>query len=269
MLSNFHTHTVFCDGKNTPEEMVRSAIEKGFSAIGFSGHAYTDFDDRYCMQDTAGYIREVRAAQEKYKDKIQVYLGTEEDVFGEIDRSQYDYIIGSSHYVKKDGKYYDVDGDYETLKACINAFDGDNIAYAEAYFSTFCEYILRRKPDIVGHFDLLTKFDEKYEPLFLGDKKYEQVAEKYLKKALESDCIFELNSGAISRGHRRTPYPAENLLYVIKKEDGKVMINSDSHEKDALDCHFAEMKKLLLDVGFEYAYTINNGKFEKYYLKKD
>ncbi len=38
MIANFHTHTVFCDGRNTPEEVVLSAIEKGFSAIGFSGH---------------------------------------------------------------------------------------------------------------------------------------------------------------------------------------------------------------------------------------
>lgn len=268
MLSDFHIHTTFCDGKNTPEEMVCAAIEKGFSAIGFSGHAYTAFDLRYCMTDTDEYIRRIALLKEKYKDKIQVYLGTEEDAFGEIDRSRYDYIIGSSHYVKKDGKYYDADGDYETVMACIDAFGGDSIAYAEAYFSTFCEYILRRKPDIVGHFDLLTKFDEENEPLFLGDKKYECLAEKYLKKALESDCIFEINSGAISRGHRRTPYPAENLLYVIKKEGGKVMMNSDSHERDTLNRHFEEMKKLLLDVGFEYAYTINNGSFEKYALKK-
>lgn len=267
MLSNFHTHTDFCDGKSTIDEIVLKAIEKGFDAIGFSGHAYTDFDNRYCMQDTARYIMEVRAASEKYKNKIQVYLGTEEDIFGEADRGLYDYIIGSSHYVKKDGKFYDVDDSYETLKTCINAFGGDTIAYAEAYFNTFCQYILRRKPDIVGHFDLLTKFDEKYEPLFLGDKRYEQVAEKYLKKALESDCIFELNSGAISRGTRRTPYPAENLLYVIKKEKGKVIINSDSHEKNTIDFHFAEMKKLLSDVGFEYVYTLYNGEFIKDYLK--
>ena len=28
MLSNFHTHCTFCDGKNTPEEVVLSALEK-------------------------------------------------------------------------------------------------------------------------------------------------------------------------------------------------------------------------------------------------
>ena len=28
MLANFHTHSVFCDGKNTPEEIVKAAIQK-------------------------------------------------------------------------------------------------------------------------------------------------------------------------------------------------------------------------------------------------
>ena len=30
ITTNFHTHTVFCDGKSTPEEMVLAAIEKNF-----------------------------------------------------------------------------------------------------------------------------------------------------------------------------------------------------------------------------------------------
>ena len=32
--SNFHTHTTFCDGKNTAEEMVRAAITAGCPALG-------------------------------------------------------------------------------------------------------------------------------------------------------------------------------------------------------------------------------------------
>ena len=33
--SNFHTHSTFCDGKNTPEEMVEVAIEKKIDIWGF------------------------------------------------------------------------------------------------------------------------------------------------------------------------------------------------------------------------------------------
>ena len=69
MLSNLHTHSTFCDGKSTPEDVVLSAIEKGFCSIGFSGHAHIDFDQSYCMRDTDGYIAEIKRLKDKYKDK--------------------------------------------------------------------------------------------------------------------------------------------------------------------------------------------------------
>ena len=90
MLSNLHTHTTFCDGKNTPEEVVLSAIEKGFCSIGFSGHGYTAFDHTYCMKDTGGYMAEVNSLKEKYKKDIQIYLGVEEDAFYPEPRDELD-----------------------------------------------------------------------------------------------------------------------------------------------------------------------------------
>ena len=42
---NLHTHSTFDDGKNTIEETVLSAIEKGFDSIGFSGHAYMYYSE--------------------------------------------------------------------------------------------------------------------------------------------------------------------------------------------------------------------------------
>ena len=37
-LQNLHTHTVFGDGQNTAEEMVRAAIAAGCGSLGFSEH---------------------------------------------------------------------------------------------------------------------------------------------------------------------------------------------------------------------------------------
>ena len=72
--ANLHTHTSFCDGKNSPEEMVRSAVEKGFDVLGFSGHSYTPFDETYCMssENTRRYQEEVRRQAETYRDQIRV-----------------------------------------------------------------------------------------------------------------------------------------------------------------------------------------------------
>ena len=266
MLANFHTHTVFCDGNNTAEEVVKSAIEKGFSAIGFSGHGYTPFDLRYCMKNTEGYIAEIKWLKEEYKNKIQIYLGIEEDAFCLVNRADFDYIIGSSHYFNIGDKYYPIDSNYDYFKECLRAYGGDIYTLANDYYSRFCDYINKRKPDIIGHFDLITKFDELDKSLFLMDKGYNEIAERYLKEALKADVLFEVNTGAISRGYRTTPYPNENLLYLLKKEGGRVILSSDSHSADTLDFAFVEAKKLLKDIGFQYVYTLYNNEFVKDYI---
>lgn len=266
MLANFHTHTVFCDGNNTAEEVVKSAIEKGFSAIGFSGHGYTEFDLRYCMKNTEGYIAEIKWLKEEYKNKIQIYLGIEEDAFCLVNRADFDYIIGSSHYFNIGDKYYPIDSNYDYFKECLRAYGGDIYTLANDYYSRFCDYINKRKPDIIGHFDLITKFDELDKSLFLMDKGYNEIAERYLKEALKADVLFEVNTGAISRGYRTTPYPNENLLYLLKKEGGRVILSSDSHSADTLDFAFVEAKKLLKDIGFQYVYTLYNNEFVKDYI---
>ena len=124
MLANFHTHTTFCDGKNTPEEIVLYSIENGFDAIGFSGHGFTPYDLRYCMKDTLGYIKEIKRLKEKYKDKITVLLGCEYDLLSDNDLSKFEYVIGSCHSIIKDGKYLSVDHSEQTfylmlLPACV------------------------------------------------------------------------------------------------------------------------------------------------------
>ena len=118
-LSNLHTHTLYCDGKNTPEEYIKKAIEKGFVSIGFSGHSYLDFGEEWYMgvEGTVEYIKEIKALKEKYAGIIEVYLGLETDYYSNLNKNSkkdlgLDYIIGSLHYVKNEG--YDV----------IKAYDG-------------------------------------------------------------------------------------------------------------------------------------------------
>lgn len=264
MLSDFHIHTAFCDGKNTPEEIVLAALEKGFSAIGFSGHGYTDFDLRYCLKDEAGYISEINHLKEKYKNKIEIYSGVEEDAFSPVKRSKFDYIIGSSHYFRSDGLYYPVDSSYDYFKKCLEAFNYDIIRMSEAYYSSFCDYISARKPDIIGHFDLITKFDEYAEQLFLNNAAYNKIAEKYIKTAAASGCLFEVNTGAVSRGFRTSFYPAENLLYILKKLNAGLILSSDSHNFDTLGFGFDEARHYLRDIGFSSLFTLENGKFTAY-----
>ena len=88
---NFHTHTQFCDGKNTAEEMVIAAINAGINVLGFSGHCihplnpefYKPVDDIWHMPSDKiqDYVNEVLRLKDKYADKIQIMLGFEADYF--------------------------------------------------------------------------------------------------------------------------------------------------------------------------------------------
>lgn len=267
MLYNFHTHTTFCDGTNTPEETVLAAIEKGFCAIGFSGHGYTPFDTSYCMKDTEGYAREIIRLKEKYKGKIQIYLGVEEDAFAPVDHSGFDYVIGSSHYLRAGGKYLPIDSSPEEFAECLTAFSGDPVRLAEAYYTDFCGYINKRSPDVIGHFDLITKYDELGDSLFLKNPRYNALAERAAIEAARSGSIFEINTGAMTRGLRTSAYPAENILFTLKKQDARIILSSDSHGATTLDAFFEETKHYLYDIGFRYTYTLYNGEFIRLDIK--
>ena len=279
MLSGIHNHTSFCDGQSTAEQMVLGAIERGFVSIGLSGHAYTPFDLRYAMRDTDAYIQEVRRLQKVYAKEIEVYLGAEENVYAPVARGDFDYIIGSSHYLfldrskRKDSMAvnpaatsypwaaYPIDSSPIYFEACLDAYEKDYRRLAEDYYSTFCQYILSRRPDVVGHFDLITKFDENEHPHFLGDAEYHRIAAKYLVESLRADAIYEVNTGAISRGYRKTPYPYIDLLHLLKKHGARVTVTTDSHAVSTLDFGMTEAKAMLRDVGFTHTYILHGGEF--------
>lgn len=263
MLTNYHTHCTFCDGKSTAEEVVLSALNKGFAALGFSSHGgFVNAKQVYASIDIEGYIKEIDRLKEKYKKDIQIYRGIEEDQCGWIQRDRYQYMLGSVHYLLKGGKYLSIDGGVSYFQECVDAFGGDAMAFAEAYYQLFCDYIAIRKPDIIGHFDLITKFEEVAPANYFGNRAYHDMAKKYIREAAKSGCIFEVNTGAISRGYRTLPYPHEELLYELKKLDAPIMVNADSHHADTLDCYFAETKAMLREIGFRKSVALYNNEFQ-------
>lgn len=263
MLCNLHTHSTYCDGKQTPEQVVKAAIELGLDSVGFSSHGYTPYDLRYCMKDTEGYMAEIDRLEEKYKGKIQIYLGIEEDSRSPVNRADFDYIIGSCHYFQIGERHLPIDSSAAYFAECVKAYGGDTHRMAEDYFSHFCGYIKTRKPDIVGHFDLLTKFDESDVDRFSHDAAYRALAEGYVTEIARVGSLFEVNTGAMARGLRTSPYPAANLLHLLKKQGGEVILGSDCHDACNLMFAFDQARDFLRDIGFTYTWVLYNGAFQR------
>ena len=249
--NDFHIHTSFCDGKNTPEEIVKAAIGKYMHAIGFSVHSYTPFDESYCIprEKMEEYIAEIRRLREAYKDEIRIFCGAERDLYAPIPEGDLDYTIGSLHYVYKDGVYYTVDESADALrKAIAEGFGGDPMAFAEAYFSEYAR-LGENKPDILGHFDLLTKFNENGVIFDEEDPRYIAAAKKALDSLLPLGIPFEVNVGAMSRGYRTTPYPAARWIGYIAERGGKLIYSSDAHSTDGLQHEYYEVEELITECG--------------------
>ncbi|MBR4295357.1 MAG: histidinol-phosphatase [Clostridia bacterium] len=247
ILRDLHIHTTYCDGKNTPEEMVVEAIEKGMDTIGFSGHSYSYFDESYCMSqaNTELYIREINALKEKYKGKIEILCGIEQDVFSDNKIEDFDYVIGSVHYLKVGEKYFPIDESKDDFCRTVEEhFGGDFIAAAEQYFAQ-TELLAKKKIDIIGHFDLITKFNEADNLFDTNDARYIAAAKRAIDTLIPLGIPFEINTGAIFRGYRSEPYPAPLLIDYIKANGGKFVLSSDSHSKKSLCFEFDKWNKLL------------------------
>lgn len=237
MTQDLHTHTVYSDGNNTPEEMVLSAIEKGLDVIGISDHSYTSFDDSYCLkkETVEEYIKEIQSLKTKYSDKIKILCGIEQDLYSGMPEYDFDYVIGSVHYIQLGDEYIAVDNTSDELKEAVNKyFCGDIYPLIEEYYRLVATVAEKTGADIIGHFDLITKFQEK-EPLFdEKDERYIKAWQAAADKLIEADIPFEINYGAISRGYRTTPYPSKDIQEYIAKKGGKLILSSDSHHKDTI-----------------------------------
>ena len=246
MRADYHVHTAFCDGAASPGEMAGAALRLGLWALGFSGHSHTPFDESWCMSPsgTEAYRREVQALKAQYAGRLEILCGLERDLYSDAPEDGWDYVIGSVHYVRAGEDYLPVDESPELLRAWAEThFGGDPYAFAEAYYAE-----VSRVPEIpgcsvIGHFDLIAKFNER-EPLI--DEENPRYAAAWRKAAdalLESGLPFEINTGAIARGYRSVPYPAPPILRWLAERGARFLLSGDSHSPETLCYEFGRWEK--------------------------
>ena len=261
---NLHTHTNFSDGKDQMEDMVKHAIKIGFTSIGFSDHANMGFEVSGAMtvQNAEKSLATSKALQQKYKGQISVYCGLENDLFSKQDLSPYDYVIGSCHCLVLGGEVIEFDGRKEHVKSVIDRFfDGNGLKFAKCYYDNFSLLANTKRIDIVGHADLVTKHSENVEFFNQENGEYKDFAVKAIRKVFERCKVFEVNSGAIARGYRTTPYPAPFIMEELKNLGAKMIISSDCHNKDFLDCNFEKSLAYVKDFGFNKIYKFDGKDF--------
>lgn len=256
---DYHTHTAYCDGADTVEDMIKAAIDKKMSAIGFSGHSYTDFDKSWCMsvENTEKYKNEIALMKQKYKSRIKVLCGIEQDYYSNMTVYGYDYVIGSVHYIKVNNDYIPIDENEEILlSATKKYFENDIYSLIEMYYETLSNICIMTKCDIIAHFDLISKFNERFKLFDERNKRYITAYQLCVDKLLKFKKPFEINLGAIIRGYRSTAYPSAKIIEYIRDNGGSFILSSDSHSKNTLCYNFDFYEDRLLKLGCKFVNII-------------
>ncbi len=262
ILSNCHTHTTYCDGVSPAEETVKAALGLGFRSLGFTSHAPQHFDLPYAIAPDRekDYIREIRALGEKYRDRLRIYCGIERDLFSCADPSPYDYYIASVHYIPCGGRMMAVDASAAVMEEMVRTyFSGSGLAMAGAYYSLLAAYARAWRPPIIGHFDLIKKFNASLSLFDEEDPAYLAIARDALGAILDSGAMLEVNTGGIARGYIDAPYPSPAILKLWRSMGGRVTVSSDCHNARDLDCAFDAVPAWLGEAGFDRFYVLGTG----------
>lgn len=263
-MQNIHSHTIYCDGKATPEEMVLGAIEKGCGSFGFSGHSYAAFDMKHSMSrdDTVKYMSEVKQLKERYADSIELYMGVEQEYYADPIAEGFDFIIGAVHYVQNGDTLICVDNGAQRQRTAVDTyFHGDYYSMAELYFETTADVVRKTGADIVAHFDLITKYNFNGSLFDETHPRYIDAALGAMDEILKTHKLFEVNTGAMYRFNKPEPYPSAFLLKQLCERGGEVLISSDSHNTESICYKYADMLELVKACGFKYIKRLTRNGF--------
>lgn len=255
-----HTHTLGCDGKNTPAQMVARATELGMSAIGISNHfivhpriresgfyphavrggynhIYSSSFDEIMMRFIPIYNELNQTAK---SSKIRVLRGLEVDYFPDpIWRKDFeyaisvlkpDYLIGACHFVELDGLLYNVHdmaaADEQMRNVMIKQYwQKVRDASASGLFAWMAHLDLPRK---VG--------------IGTGD---EWVAEelKTIECLKQNQTPIEINTSL--------PHPSQRILQMVAQVDLPVLISDDAHRTEQIGRFFDDAEKSCEQAGIK------------------
>jgi histidinol-phosphatase (PHP family) len=254
---NYHTHTDFCDGRDAPEEVVLEALRFGMKALGFSGHMDPDI-----RMDLPAYKKEIQRLREKYRGQIDILMGVELDNLSDPSWSEgMEYVIGSTHFLDVESEIpMSVDNSPEIFeRLCREFFGGDYYRLSKAYYELEAKVCDRIPCTFVGHFDLVTRFNDQMRVIDETDRRYYMPALEAMEYLVSRGMPFEINCGAVNRGRKKELYPNTFLLKKLHEFGGEIFISSDAHQKELLLGEFDLAVETALACGFTHTSILVHG----------
>ncbi len=261
-LTNYHTHSHFCDGAAAPEEYVKAALDEGFEAIGFSSHAPLPFENLWSIQPgkLTEYISEIQQIKLSYQGKIKVWLGLEVDHvpgmtsdFSNLYKNYpLDYLIGAVHLVTSEAskELWFIDGPFahydEGLK---DIFNMDIKRGVDCYFQQLWNMIRHQTFDVLAHADKI-KMNNRDRYFSTDDAWYKEYISKTVEIIAERACIVEINTRGIYKKRSAEFYPSVSMLEALFMKKVPVTISTDAHLPSEISLQWKEAQQCLYDIGY-------------------
>ncbi|MGA9407402.1 MAG: histidinol-phosphatase HisJ [Bacteroidota bacterium] len=248
MLVDYHTHNSLCKhADGSLEEYIVQAIAMKLKEIGCSDHAPmpNNFDALNRMtidQFLKTYKPEVLALKEKYRDNIGVKFALEGDFFPGTEhwvkefnsQHEFDYIIGSVHYLGEWGF------DNPTN---VHKYEERNVdAVYEQYYDHIKRSAAAKLFDIIGHCDLVKKFGHR------PSKNMEEVLREVFSVVKSADIAVEINTSGLRKPVKEV-YPSEQILKIIREYNIPLTVGSDAHVPTDVGRDFDVAKQLVEKYG--------------------
>lgn len=271
-LTNYHSHSSFCDGKAPIEDFIKKAIDQGFSSYGISSHAPLPFSTKWNMEqaDVPEYLSQIDQLKEKYSNKIELYAGMEIDYLNRIHNpaNNYfqtlplDYRIGSVHMLYDNkGEIVDLDSKPDIFANNIKEHFHNNLKNTIiSYYDKLIDMIELGGFDILGHADKISLNANIYHPGILKEKWYLDKIKEYFHFIAEKQIMVEINTKAYTLYN--IFFPNQEHFQLIKNLQIPVLVNSDSHHPDLINSGRIEALTCLKNAGIKTVREYTNKRWQ-------
>lgn len=262
IYSNFHTHSLYSDGKSEMKVYCEKALELGFHSLGFSDHAPVLFNNSYSIpiEKLDAYFKSIKALKKEYQHKLKIFTSLEADYIpGKTFDFNYfreaapiDYIIGSIHlvYHQKRDKMWFIDGGDQQIwdQGLKDIFDGDIKRGVQAFFEQSMEMIESQKPEVIGHLDKI-KMHNQGRLFSTRDKWYQDLVAACLISIKKQNTILEINTRGLYKGRCTELFPSLEIALKAQDMGIPLLLSSDAHLPAELNGAYEEVIQTLKTQG--------------------
>ncbi|MCM1028558.1 MAG: histidinol-phosphatase [Pseudoflavonifractor sp.] len=245
-----HSHTQWCDGRATIDEMARAAHLAGMTHYGLSPHSPIPLPSSCNMSRTAvlEYLAEGARLKDEYEGKMKILLSMEIDYLSPqwspaaefFQDLPLDYRIGSVHFIpNQKGEYSDIDGSPQRFAAYLaDRFGGDLRYVVDTFFDQTEAMIAAGGFDIIGHFDKIGYNASTIEPGIDRLPWYSRRMESLIRAIIDGGIAVEINTKAYPKTGRF--FPAVEWWPVLIEARVPLVINSDAHFPELINAGRSE-----------------------------